>query len=62
MIKKIFMVLKKIIVGILLIYTYNIIVFPIGIIIPMNIFTIFFVSFFGIYALIALCLFSIFIV
>lgn len=56
------MFIKKIIVAILFIYTYNIIVFPLGIIIPINIFNVLIVGFFGLPAIIVLCLFSIFVV
>ena len=40
MIKKIFNLIKKIIVAILLIYAYNKMTFPLDLFIPMNIFTI----------------------
>ena len=62
MMKNVLMIIKKIIVAILFIYTYNIIVFPLGIIIPINIFNVLIVSFFGLPAIIVLCLFSIFVV
>ena len=62
MIKKIILVIKKIIVAILFIYTYNIFVFPLGITLPINLLNVIIVSFFGLPAVIALCLFSIFFV
>ena len=62
MMKNVLMFIKKIIVAILFIYTYNIIVFPLGIIIPINIFNVLIVSFFGLPAIIVRCLFSIFVV
>ena len=62
MIKKIILVIKKLIVAILFIYTYNIFVFPLCITLPSNLFSIIIVSFFGLPAVIALCLFSIFFV
>lgn len=62
MMKNVLMFIKKIIVAILFIYTYNIIVFPLGIIIPINILNVLIVSFFGLPAIIVLCLFSIFVV
>ena len=62
MFNKLFLIIKKVIIAILMIYTYNIIVFPLGIIIPINIFNVLIVSFFGLPAIIVLCLFSIFVV
>lgn len=61
MVKKIFWLIKRLIFGILFIYAFNVIVFPIDAVIPINIFTILFVSIFGLPAVIGLCLFSIFI-
>lgn len=58
MIKGIFYIIKRVIVAMLLIYTYNIILFPLGIIISINFFSIFLVSIFGLPAVMALCLFS----
>lgn len=62
MIKRFFLIIKKVIIAILMIYTYNIIVFPLGITIAFNFFTILLICLFGIPAVIGLCLFSIFIV
>lgn len=62
MIKKIIFVIKRIIISILFIYAYNVIIFPIGITIPINVFNLIIVSLFGLPAIVALCLFSIFVV
>lgn len=61
MIKKLFWVVKKFILGVLFIYAYNVIVFPINATIPMNVFSIVLVTFFGLPAVIGLCLFSLFV-
>ena len=59
MMKNVLMFIKKIIVAILFIYTYNIIVFPLGITIAFNVFTIILIGIFGLPAVVGLCLFSI---
>lgn len=61
MIKVFFRFLKKVIITILFIYTYNVIVFPLGIIIPINIINVLIVYVFGFPAIIVLCLFSLFV-
>lgn len=61
MLKKILLIFKKIIVGLLLLYAFNVIIFPINAVIPMNIFTIIIVSVFGLPGIVGICLFSIFI-
>ncbi len=61
MMKMIFNVVKKVIVGLLLLYAYNMIVFPLNAVIPLNIFTVAFVSLLGFPGMIGLCLFSIFV-
>lgn len=61
MIKKVFLVVKKIIVALLMIYAFNVIVFPINGVVPINVFTVIFVTLFGLPGVIGLCLFSIFI-
>jgi len=61
MIKFIFNALKKIILGFLFLYAYNMIVYPLNTIIPMNVFTILFVTLLGFPGMIGLCLFSLFI-
>ena len=53
--------IKKLILGILLIYGFNLLSLPLNIIIPLNLFTILYVSIFGINVLIILIrLFGIF--
>ncbi|MDD2391425.1 MAG: pro-sigmaK processing inhibitor BofA family protein [Bacilli bacterium] len=54
MLKKIFKVLKKAIFSVFLIYSYNIIAEPLGLIIPINLITIFLVTILGVPALFAL--------
>lgn len=61
MIKKIFVLMKKIIFGILFIYGYNIIVFPLNLLIPMNFSNVLLVTFLGLPAILGLCLFSLFV-
>ena len=58
MIKKIFNIIKKFIVAVLLIYAYNKMTLPLDIFIPMNIFTILLVTLCGIPAIFMLILFS----
>ena len=58
MLKKIFNLVKKFIVAVLLIYAYNKIALPSDLFIPMNIFTILLVTFCGIPSIIMLVLFS----
>lgn len=53
--------MKKIIFGILFIYAFNVIVFPLNTAVSMNIFTILIVSVFGLPGIIGICLFSIFV-
>ena len=60
MIKKLFVLIKKFIVAVLLIYAYNKIALPSSLFIPMNIITILLVTFCGIPSIIMLVLFSIF--
>ena len=59
MIKKLFDLIKKFIVAVLLIYTYNKIALPSNLFIPMNIITILLVTVCGIPSIIMLVLFSI---
>ena len=61
MLKFIFNVVKKLILGLLLLYAYNMIVYPLNATIPMNIFTIVFVTILGFPGMLGLCLFSLFI-
>ena len=58
MFNKLFLIIKKVIIAILMIYTYNII-FPLGITIAFNVFTIILIGIFGLPAVVGLCLFSI---
>ena len=58
MIKKIFNIIKKFIVAVLLIYAYNKMTLPLDLFIPMNIFTILLVTFCGIPSIIMIILFS----
>lgn len=60
-IDKIFFIIKKFIFSILIIYTFNMIVFPIGIIIPMNFFTITTIMLCGLPAVIGFSLFLLFV-
>lgn len=59
MIKRMFELIKKFIVAVLLIYAYNKISMPLDIFIPMNIFTIMLVTICGLPSIIMLVLFSI---
>lgn len=61
MIKKICLLVKKFILGVLFLYTYNILVYPIHAVIPINFINTILVTFLGFPALIGLCLFSFFI-
>ncbi|MCI6712882.1 MAG: pro-sigmaK processing inhibitor BofA family protein [Bacilli bacterium] len=58
MFKRIFVVLKKIVLSILFIYTYNKLTLPLDIVIPINVFSVSLVSLFGIPSIIMLILFS----
>ena len=58
MFKRMINIIKKIIVAILLIYAYNKMALPLNLFIPMNIFTIFLVTFCGMPSIIMLILFS----
>ena len=58
MIKKIFCLLKKFIVAVLLIYAYNKMTLPLDIFIPMNIWTVLLVTFCGIPSIFMLILYS----
>ena len=59
MINKIFILIKKFVVAVLLIYAYNKMSMPIDTFIPMNIFTIMLVTFCGLPSIVMLVLFSI---
>ncbi len=57
-----FFVIKKFIFSVLIIYTFNMIIFPIGIILPMNFFIILTIMLFGFPAVIGFSLLLLFIV
>lgn len=54
MLKKIFQILKKIVFSMFLIYGYNLIAVPLGILVPLNILTVLYVAMFGVPALLSL--------
>ena len=56
--KKIFLLIKKVILAVICIYAYNKLTLPLNIVIPINIFTISLVTLFGIPSMIMLILFS----
>jgi len=58
MFKKIFNLIKKFIVAVLLIYAYNKMSMPTELFIPMNVFTILLVTFCGLPSIVMLVLFS----
>jgi len=58
MLKKILKVVKKIIMAILIIYTYNVIALPLNVTIPINIFTVLIVVILGLPSMLALIIFS----
>lgn len=61
MIKNVLFLIRRFIFGILFIYAFNTIVFPINAVIPINFITILIVSIFGLPGVVGVCLFSIFI-
>lgn len=58
MLKYLFIILKKIILSVLLIYAYNKLAFPLNVIIPINIITVLLVFICGIPSILMLVLFS----
>ncbi|MDO4963106.1 MAG: pro-sigmaK processing inhibitor BofA family protein [bacterium] len=56
MLKFIFKTIKRIVISSFLLYSYNILIQPIGLIIPINIFTVLALSIFGVPALLGLIL------
>lgn len=58
MLKKIFSIIKKFIIAVLIIYAYNKMAFPLNLFIPINIFTITLVMMCGIPSIVMLVLFS----
>lgn len=61
MFSKIIWFIKKIIFGILFIYAFNIVVFPLNVILPINIFNVMLTAFLGFPFILIFCLFSLFI-
>lgn len=61
MISKFFMVIKKIVLSVLFLYAFNIVVYPLGMTIPINIINVLFVTFFDFPFIFGFCLFSLFI-
>ena len=58
MLKKVINILKKIILSVLLIYTYNKLALPLDVFVPINLFTVIFVSICGIPSMFVLILYS----
>lgn len=58
MLKKVINILKKIILSVLLIYTYNKLALPLDVFVPINIFTVIFVFICGIPSMFVLILYS----
>ena len=58
MLKKIFLIIKKIILSVLLIYAYNKLALPLNVVIPINIVTVLMVFICGIPSILVLVLFS----
>lgn len=58
MLKKIYLIVKKLIFSVLFIYAYNKLALPLDVIIPMNIVTILLVTLCGVPAILMLVLFS----
>ena len=61
MLKKLFIIVRKITVSFFLLYAYNIIIQPLGLIIPINVITVLSISILGIPALLSLIIISVFI-
>ena len=61
MLKKVFKVVKKITVSFFLLYAYNMIIEPLNLIIPINVFTLLSIVIFGVPALLSLIAISVFI-
>lgn len=58
MLREIIKFIKKNIINVLLIYAYDSLIFPLNVIIPINIFTIFFIYIFGFFGMFGLILLS----
>ena len=61
MLKKLFIIIRKVTVSFFLLYAYNLIIQPLGLIIPINVITVLSISIFGIPALLSLIALSVFI-
>ena len=61
MLSKIILFVKKVIFGILFLYAFNIVVFPLNVMLPINIFNVFLIAFLGFPFILMFCLFSLFI-
>ncbi len=61
MLKKLFMILRRITVSFFLLYAYNLVIQPLGLIIPINVITILSISILGIPALLSFIALSVFI-
>ena len=61
MLKKLFIILRRITVSFFLLYAFNLIIQPLGFIIPINVITVLSISILGIPALISFVILSIFI-
>jgi len=59
MLKKVFNIIKRIIVSVLFIYAYNKLALPLDVTIPLNVFTVLLVSLFGVPTILMLVLFSV---
>ena len=61
MLKKLFIIIRKVTVSFFLLYAYNLIIQPLNLIIPINIITVLSISILGIPALLSLIALSVFI-
>ena len=61
MLKKLFIIIRKVTVSFFLLYAYNLIIQPLGLIIPINVITVLSISILGIPALLSLISLSVFI-
>lgn len=61
MLKKLFIIIRKVTVSFFLLYAYNLIIQPLGLIIPINVITVLSISILGIPALLSLIALSVFI-
>ena len=61
MLSKIIWFVKKVIFGILFLYAFNIVVFPLNVMLPINVFNVFLTAFLGFPFILMFCLFLLFI-